>query len=106
MNRDEILRAVQDMPEQNGEYERAVTRKGLHYATASTVVICIVMCFVETIIFKKIDFGKIALIFWLSAYSLIFEGKTMNNKKKLVGGIFEAIVAVLLIILYVGALFV
>ena len=30
----------------------------------------------------------------------------MNNKKKLAGGIIEAIVAVILIILYVGALFV
>lgn len=106
MNRDEILRAAQDMLEQNDEYERDVTRKGLLYATASTVMICIAMCLVEVIIFKRIDFGKTALIFWISAYSLIFEGKRMNNKKKLAGGIIEAIVAVILIILYLGALFV
>lgn len=104
MNREDILKAAQMNEDVNDEAERDVTRKALLNATAFGVMLLLVMCLLEGIIFKKIDFGKPALLFSLSAYSSIYEGRRLQNKKTLVAGIIEAVVATLLLILYIGAL--
>lgn len=106
MNREDILKAAQLNKDVNDEAERDVARKAWLNAVAFNVVLLLIMCLIEGIIFKKIDFGKPALLFSLTAYSRIYEGRKLQNKKTLMAGIIEAVVATLFLILYIGALFI
>lgn len=106
MNREDILKAAQMNEEVNDEAERDVTRKALLNAIAFSVVILMIMCLLEVIVFKKIDFGKPALLFSLSAYSSIYEGCKLPNRKKFIFGIIKAVFAIALLILYIGVLFI
>ena len=78
----EVFSKAVQQGEVNDEYERYVTRKGLLYAMASTVLMIIILSLIEIVFSKKIDFGKVALIFWIASYSEIYEGREFNNKKK------------------------
>lgn len=104
MNNEEILRAAQEQGEANDEFERNVIRKGMIYSLVVTVFICVAMCIAEMLIFKKIDFGKPALILFASAFSDLYESSKIKSKKKTVLGIIECVLALGLVILYIGAL--
>lgn len=65
-----------------------------------------VMVLLELQIFKKVDFGKPALIFAIAGYADFYEGLKCNITKKKIKGIAELVVAAFGILLYVGAFFV
>lgn len=106
MNRDEILKAVQLEKQEMGEYEQTVVRKALMYASAFGVVLWSIMLAMEILVFKKIDFGKPAILFAISGFSKLYEGKKIYEKKKIRGGLIEIFVAIIWVLLYIGAFFV
>ena len=57
------------------------------------------------LIFKKIDFGKPALLFAIAGYADFYEGLKCKITKNKIKGIVELIVAAFGILLYVGAFF-
>lgn len=106
MNREEILKAVQLEKQEMGEYEQTVVRKSLMYASAFGVGLCLIMLVVELIMFKKMDYGKPAILFVLSGFSKIYEGRKLKEKRKVIGGLIEMFGAIFCILLYIGAFFV
>lgn len=105
MNREEILKAAQSEAQDTGEYERNVARKAIMYGAASGVMLCTIMSVVELWIFKKIDFGKPAMLFAISGFALLYEGIKGKDKKKFIGGLSEMFISVFCLFLYIGALF-
>lgn len=69
MTNEEILKAAQSSKEDIGEYEKTVVRKSLAYGSAVGVGLCMLMVLLELLIFKKIDFGKPALLFAIAGYA-------------------------------------
>lgn len=105
MNNEEVLKAVQTCNEPNDEYERNVTQKGLLYSMTIAVAVSIAMVIAEMLIFKKVDYGKPALVLLICGISTIYESSKIE-RRKLITGILELIVAAVFVILYIGALFV
>lgn len=106
MNNEEILKAAQAEPQELGEYEATIMRKALAYGAACGVGVCLILILLEMFIEKRFDYGKPAMIFALSGFSKFYEGRGTKNKKKLVAGIVELIVAAVGLLLFIGALFV
>lgn len=106
MDTEELLKLAQSGAQEVGEYEASVTRKGIAYAMMISIVMCIAMCVIEGLVFKKIDCGKVAIIFVMAAVTDIYESKIMKNTKMKIRGIIYMIVAIFWLFLYVGALFV
>ena len=103
MTKEEILKAAQSSKEDIGEYEKTVVRKSLAYGSAVGVGLCMLMVLLELLIFKKIDFGKPALLFAIAGYADFYEGLKCKITKKKIKGIVELVVAVFGVLLYVGA---
>jgi len=106
MTDEEILLAVQNKPDKVGEYEREGTRKAAILAACICVALCVLMICLDMWIEKNIDFGKPAILLTFSGILRVFEGKTSCKKRMLIGGIIEIILAVMCVILYLGALFI
>lgn len=106
MNREEILLAAQAEKQETGEYENTIARKAIMYGAAVGVMLCTVMLVVELWVFKKIDLGKPTMLFAISGFANLYEGLKCRVKKKIISGIIEMIVAVLSLLLYIGAFFV
>lgn len=103
MTNEEILKAAQSSKEDIGEYEKTVVRKSLAYGSAVGVGLCMLMVLLELLIFKKIDFGKPALLFAIAGYADFYEGLKCKITKNKIKGIVELIVAAFGILLFVGA---
>ncbi len=106
MNREEILIAAQSEKQETGEYEKTVARKAIMYGAALGVMLCSVMSVVELWILKKVDLGKPAMLFAISGFANLYEGRKCKEKKKVISGLIEIIIAVFCLLLYVGALFI
>ena len=103
MINEEILKAAQSSQDDIGEYEKTVVRKSLAYGSAIGVGLCMLMVLLELLVFKKIDFGKPALLFAIAGYADFYEGLKCKITKNKIKGIVELIVAAFGILLYVGA---
>ena len=106
MNREEILLAAQSEKHETGEYENTIARKAIIYGAVVGVILCTVMSVVELLVFKKIDLGKPTMLFAIGGFANLYEGWKCQVKKEIISGIIEMIVAVLLLLLYIGAFFV
>lgn len=104
MNNEEILRTVQAEPKKTGEYEREIARKGIALSLVIGVIMCAVMVMIELFIFKKIDCGKPAIILAMGCCCNLYEGCKTKTKKMVISGCIEAIIAIIAILLYIGAL--
>ncbi|MBP9995690.1 MAG: hypothetical protein KBT19_00275 [Lachnospiraceae bacterium] len=105
MTNEEILAAVQNDQSGNGtndEYEKNVMRRAIAYGTSITVIMCMLMVLAELFIFKKMDFGKPALIFAMDGCIETYDGFKGNNRKEKIKGIIELIFALFCIFLYLG----
>lgn len=105
MNRDEILNAV-SKEKPTDEFEAQVARRGAGIGAAVGIIICVTMFVLELLIFKKYDFGKPAIIITMGAVSYIYEGIRRKKVGSVIGGVISGIVALVFLILYVGALFI
>ena len=103
MDREDILKAVQTEKQETGEYEDNIARKAIMFGTALGVILCLIMTAVELWIFKKLDFGKPTMLIAISSFANLYEGRKCKEKKKIVGGLIEAMIAVFCLLLYVGA---
>lgn len=104
MNNEEILRTVQAEPKKTGEYEREIARKGIALSLVIGVIMCAVMVMIELFIFKKIDCGKPAIILAMGCCCNLYEGCKTKTKKMVISGCIEGIIAIIAILLYIGAL--
>lgn len=105
MNRDEILNAVSN-EKPTDEFGAQIARRGAGIGAAVGIIICVIMVVVELLIFKKLDFGKPAIILVMSSVSYIYEGIRSKKFGYIIGGIILGIIALALLVLYVGALFI
>ena len=105
MNNEEILKAAQSQKNKSGEYEKNIGRRAVILASIVWVIVCGIMLLVELIGFKKLDFGKPALFLCFAAVMNLYEGIITKTKRMIIIGVIEAIVSVLFLVLYVGALF-
>lgn len=106
MTNEEILKAAQSSKEDVGEYEKTIVRKSLAYGSAVGVGLCMIMVLLELLIFKRVDFGKPALIFAIAGYADFYEGVKCKITKRKIKGIVELVVAAFGILLYIGAFWV
>ena len=104
MDRDEILKAVQEEEHKDGEYENTIGKKSAMMAAAIGIFTVLVMFYVEYLVFHRLDFGKPALICIMSSISDLYDGIKAKKKSKIIIGIIAALLFVLCIIFYIGAL--
>lgn len=105
MNDEEILSAASRQGENaEGEYEISVERKDLLYAMAAGILLCTVMIVTELVIFRRLEYGKPAIL--LTVYSTVDlrSGIKWKKKKLLIYGIVKGILAIIFVLLYIGAL--
>lgn len=105
MNREEILNTISN-EKPTDEFEAQVARRGAGIGAAVGIIICVVMFVVELVIFKKLDFGKPAIILVMSAVSYIYEGIRRKKTITILCGGIAGVFALAFLILYVGALFI
>ena len=106
MERDEILKAAQDNPQEQGEYEKHISNKAVLYGFMAGIVLLMAMMILEWFIKKKIDLGKPALLFGISSVMDFYDGIVGKKKKSFVGGILTGLLAVVFLVGYIGVLFV
>lgn len=106
MDREDILKAVQDETPELGEYEITVERRAMLYSAGIALILCAILMLVEMFAEKRLDYGKPAMIFAIYSISDLYEGMKLSNKKKKIKGVVEAIFTVLFLLLFVGALLV
>lgn len=106
MNNEEILLEVQTEVEEKGEYERFIERRSLAYGAAFGVAICMLLMTVEFFVFKKMDYGKPTILLGMCAFAHLYEGKNNGIRKLIICGCIETILAILGLVLFVGALLV
>ena len=106
MERDEILKAAQDNPQEQGEYEKHISNKAVLYGLMVGIVLLMAMMILEWIIKKKIDLGKPALLFGISSVMDFYDGFVGKKKMSFVGGIITGLLAVVFFVGYIGVLFV
>lgn len=105
MNREDILKAAQEEKHQEGEYERQIGKKAAILAAGITVLVVLGMFYIEYYFLHRIDFGKLAVICLMSSISDLYEGIKTKKKSKIIFGVIAALLFVLFIVLYIGALF-
>ena len=105
MGEQDILKAAQAQASKSGEFEKETANKAMAGAICVSVVTMIVMVVAELLVFRRIDLGKPALLLIITSFVELHEGRKLQNKKQVVRGVVEAIVAALFLILYVGAFF-
>lgn len=104
MNKEELLAAARKEKTELGEFERGVVRRGITLAAAAGATLMSVMIIAELIITKTIDFGKPSIIFLMCGVADFFEGIKTGVKNKIVWGIIDIVVAIVLCIVYVGVM--
>ncbi len=102
MNREDILRAAQAEPV--AENENYVARNALRIAAIVGLISCMVMVFVEMLVFKKIDFGKPFLIALIESLANVIEARKSKKKLMLILGILGLVFASAMLLLYIGEL--
>ena len=105
MGEQDILKAAQAQASKSGEFEKETANKAMASAICASVVAMIVMVVAELLVYRKIDLGKPALLLIVTCVVELCQGRKLQNKKQVVRGVVEAIVAALFLILYVGAFF-
>lgn len=103
MNRDELLKAAQAQGEKEGEYERNIYSKGVMLGSALALFSIVVMDIIEYIVFKKIDYGKPAILMLIVSSSELFCGYKIKAKKMIVLGFIYLAMFLVLLGLYIGA---
>ena len=106
MNREDILKEVQNNPNQFGESEVHFQRKGAVIATLVGLFIAAAMVITEYFVLHKIDFGKVVIITAVIGASDLYEGIKNKSKKQIVYGAICGVVAIVSFVFYVkGAYF-
>ncbi len=105
MEKEEILKTAQSEKTPNDEYERSATVKELSYAFSVGILLFAVMIILEFVVVGKPDFGKGAIIMAIIGVLNICESKRTGKKKLFFFGVGELVFMILLLILYLGALF-
>ncbi|MGB4661753.1 MAG: DUF6442 family protein [Mobilitalea sp.] len=106
MNREDVLKSAQDNGNKGKEYERHSLLRGDNLAANIGMLVCIAMIMSEFIVTKQFDFGLCGVLFTVVGIQSINEGIKLKKWWLVVTGIFEAILATLMIFVYIGALFV
>ena len=102
----DLLNAISKESEINDEYERQNASDGIRYASVSTVILCVALFTIEAVIKRHPDFGKPTILLCFAGIWDVYEGKKNIAKGMFARGVIELIMAVILLILFVGALFV
>ena len=71
---------------------------------AVTVVVIIVMFFVEYFINKRVDFGKPVILGLMATIADLLDGLKNDRKKYVISGVIEAVFTLVMLICYIGAL--
>lgn len=101
-NVDDILSAAQEHPV--SENEDRIYRKAVFWAIVTSVIFLFVMMFFERFVFDRFDFGKPFILVAFAAIIDLVEAHDLKNKKTLAKGIYKAVFALLLLILWIGGL--
>ena len=104
MKPEDILKAAQEQKNGEGEYELKIQSRGAFLSALVALVIAGAMFYVEFLFLHRLDYGKPAIVFAISAASDLFIGFKLKDKKKIIIGICSAVLFVICIIFYVGAL--
>ena len=105
MGEQDILKAAQAQASKTGEFEKETSNKAMARAIGVAMIAMIVMVVAESLIYRKIDPGKPALLAFITCLVELQQGRKLQKKQQVVRGVVEAIVAALLLILYVGSFF-
>ena len=103
MNREELLKAAQAQSDSEGEFERSVLRRGVLFGTAMALFALVIMDIAEYIVFKRIDYGKPAILMLIISVSDLFCGFKIKDKKTIIKGIVFFVLFILCLIFYIGA---
>ena len=106
MNDQDILKMAQENPQEVGEYEKQLSNRAVLYGFMAGIIILLIMIFIEWIILKKIDFGKPALLFGISFVIEFYDGIKQKSQKSIIWGVLMAIMFIVFLLAYIGALFV
>lgn len=104
MNREDILKVVQEEKSEAGEYEKLIARKSIMYGAAFGVALCTIMVIAELFILKKMDYGKPTILFAISGYANLYEGIKNKRKKMIIIGVIDIVVTLFGLLLFVGEL--
>ncbi len=105
MNREDILKAAQEQSPKVGEFESKTQTKGAVIGALVALVVALVMFYVEYLVFRRVDYGKPAIILLISFISDLHDGIKLKIKRKIVIGIITAILFLVCMIMYIGAFF-
>lgn len=105
MGEQDILKAAQAQASKTGEFEKETSNKAMAGAIGVAMIAMIVMVVAELLVYRRIDLGKPGLLALITCFVELHQGRKLQKKQQVVRGVVEAIVAALLLILYVGAFF-
>jgi len=103
---EELFAEVQANPDKVGEAEREATRKGAILGATICIGLCVAMFFLDALVKKQADFGKPALLLTFGSCLYYFCGKKSRMRKDRIQGVIYGILAIICVLIYIGALFV
>ncbi|MCQ2526769.1 MAG: DUF6442 family protein [Lachnospiraceae bacterium] len=103
---EELFAEVQANPDKVGEAEREATRRGAVLGAMICVGLCVAMFVLDGLVKKQADFGKPALLLTFGSCLYYFNGKKSHIRKDRILGIIYGILALLCVLIYIGALFI
>ena len=104
MNREDILAAARENGMKNEEYEKHAILKGDNVSALIGMLLGFVMFFAELWIKKEFDIGLATILLTMTATQTIYEGVKLHKKICIFVGLFIAVLAVLSLLLFVGAM--
>ena len=88
--------------EVNTEFEEHITKQGFRIALNVVTVLIFLMFILELCVFKRVDYGKPAILTLMAAITYINDGIKNSNKLDMIIGIGEALLTLELILFYLG----
>ena len=101
-NKEDILRAAQKDRDLGKEYENRVFSKSISIASIISLFVAAVLFFVEYFANKTWNIGLLAVALTTSTVQILYEGTVLKSFWKRIIGFVEAIILILLIIVFIG----
>lgn len=103
---DALFEAIEETETKSDSVEQKNAREGIRYASIATVVLCVVLFLLELLVAKRWEFGKPAILVTFAGIMDVYEGKTNPKRSLLLRGVIELVIAAILLLLFVGFLFI
>ena len=102
MEREEKLRLMKENDSKGKEYERFALLRGYNLAVCIAMLVGIAMILLKMFVKKEFDFGICAVVFLAACIQNIYEGTKFKKWRFIILGIFEGLIALAMLIAFIG----